>query len=145
MTKDFYVHLDLETELTFTFNLNAEPSSYIEFSSHPRIHNTSTRLHVKRFPLQKCERTVRCNGHLWGGGLYTSPCGQTDACKNISFPQLLLQTVTTTGRGKLCNCCCTIVQDSNSAFLWFPQYVINQNLTPAEYSLTFPRPISKIR
>ena len=28
-----------------------------------------------------------------GWGVYTSPCGQTDTCKNITFPQLLLQMV----------------------------------------------------
>ena len=51
-------------------------------------------------------RTVRCSSHL-GGGLYArggvclrgvcpgAPCGQTDTCENITFPQLLLRTVIT--------------------------------------------------
>ena len=33
-----------------------------------------------------------CRGR-GGEGLYTSPCGQTDTCENITFPQLLLRTV----------------------------------------------------
>ena len=48
-------------------------------------------------------RTVRCSGRLIGrvvcpgGGLprgvHLPPCGQTDTCENITFPQLLLRTV----------------------------------------------------
>ena len=55
-------------------------------------------------------RTVRCSGLLGGGGGLCAqgglpvgcipacngadtPCGQTDTCKNITFPQLLLRTV----------------------------------------------------
>ena len=48
-------------------------------------------------------RTVRCSGHLGGGGVpigvsawggvHLPHCGQTDTCENITFPQLLLRTV----------------------------------------------------
>ena len=34
-----------------------------------------------------------CLGGCLPRGVYTSPCGQTDTCKNITFPQLLLRTV----------------------------------------------------
>ena len=50
---------------------------------HPRMH--SSRM-----------RTVPCIGRLEGGCLprgCTPPCGQIDACENITFPQLLLRTV----------------------------------------------------
>ena len=64
-----------------------------------------TRMHSSRL------RTVRCSGRLWGGVsaregclggclprgvvLYTYPPvdRMTDACENITFPQLLLRTV----------------------------------------------------
>ena len=63
----------------------------LHFNFSPRLH--SIRMH-----------TVRCSGHLGGdvcpggclpGGVYTSPPvdRMTDACENISFPQLLLWTV----------------------------------------------------
>ena len=44
-------------------------------------------------------RAVRCSGRLLGvsafcpGGVHLPPCGQTDACENITFPQLLLRMV----------------------------------------------------
>ena len=42
-------------------------------------------------------RTVRCRGRLPRGflpvGCTPPPCGQTDTCKNITFPQQLLRTV----------------------------------------------------
>ena len=47
-------------------------------------------------------RTVRCSGCPMGGvfpvgclprGCTPPPCGQTDTCENITFPQLLLRTV----------------------------------------------------
>ena len=53
-------------------------------------------------------RTVRCSGRRGGGGgggvcpgegvcpgggCTPPPCGQTDTCENIIFPQLLLRTV----------------------------------------------------
>ena len=47
-------------------------------------------------------RSVRCSGRLGGeGGVYPGrctppPCGQTDACENITFPQLLLRMVKST-------------------------------------------------
>ena len=79
-----------------------------------------TRIHSSRM------RTVRCSSHpgrggrvsaqggvypggvspvgrclprgvsAWQGVYTSSPCGQTDTCENITFPQLLLRTVITT-------------------------------------------------
>ena len=54
-------------------------------------------------------RTVRCSGRLGGGGVFQHAMGQTppppplwtefltQACENITFPQLLLRTLVTVG------------------------------------------------
>ena len=56
---------------------------------------SKTRMHSNGMP------TVRCSNHLGGGGgvclgvcvHFLPPCGQTDTCENITFPQLLWRTV----------------------------------------------------
>ena len=65
--------------------------------------HTTRRMHSSRI------RTVCCSGHLRGGvvcpegclpkGVYNPPPsrGQTGTCKNINFPQLMLQMVTRSG------------------------------------------------
>ena len=69
-----------------------------------------TRMHSSRM------RTVGCSGHLLGGGGMSAwgclpgglprgwtppPCGQTDTCENITFPQLLLRMVKIGGQSVL--------------------------------------------
>ena len=79
--------------------------SFMTSFTHAR-HIFETRMHSSRM------RTVRCSSRLLGGGGEVSasqeegrvclpaggctplpPCGQTDTCENITFPQLLLRTV----------------------------------------------------
>ena len=46
-----------------------------------------------------CQGVSACQGGLPAGdvsacqGVYTSPCGQTDTCENITIPKLLLRTI----------------------------------------------------
>ena len=46
-----------------------------------------------------CQGVSACQGGLPAGdvsacqGVYTSPCGQTDTCENITIPKLLLRTM----------------------------------------------------
>ena len=64
-----------------------------------------TRMHSSRMRTVRCSSRLGggclpeggvCLGGVWTAGVYTSPIPpvdrMTDACENISFPQILLQT-----------------------------------------------------